>query len=767
MLLKIPHGAIKIILAVTFVAALFASKYALVDNSYKYSLEPDSEACVEEARSFYFFFKNPSTENVPHQLTSYPNYSDGQFISTALLANAVRVLSKTGIIQTELSDNDFSIIIFSMRWLGLLLNALTVALVFMCLVLVSGNWVLSFTICLLYYFFNIQTLLIDFARTDYYTLFSANLVFTAALFLFYHPHKSRYYILSGIAAGLVSATKINFPFYLLLPAIIVLLLMVRKKVSIRHFIYMALAFLATFCFMYFRWLLYAENVYDVLKVTMGIGEDWFVFWGNNNYTYYLWDQFFDNQFSIAVLVFLLFFYASFTWCLVTGILQRNTLRLTLCGVFILQMVFLAFSPKVPRYAIIVPTYVAVFIALTLLDWLKLVSNQWVKVALPILILLPVFGNGISNYLKQVKAAREKEISITQTRLPAYKWIGDNIKPGSVVAVQGNGILYNFPFYLNMNYFMYPFLYKDMLCDFMPPDMNMLKNTVSYLVLNDKEKDFHFFSIKYHQCDSVTLQSWSTFYTQLDSLYPPVRFSSAYKNYGVGQISIYPVNPALRNDIITQINASSIVDSSKVLLKWNYDYIGARNADCFELQIAEDSTLQWLVYGSRDGFMSKYRHTNAPVQTNNVKLNLVPPLVKQAFNDGQFEKAIGWKNYNEHAKDIEPFFADILVAMKQKGLTFGESFNLYTNNGNPALNAVVASIYQAQGDIMQMHIDEYLKLALPHLNAEEVKAYLSTNSSWQFAPPVKLQKGKTYYWRVRYRNVYTLVSNWSNTSVFIY
>lgn len=208
-------------------------------------------------------------------------------------------------------------------------------------------------------------------------------------------------------------------------------------------------------------------------------------------------------------------------------------------------------------------------------------------------------------------------------------------------------------------------------------------------------------------------------------------------------------------------------SDTVFLKWQSAYSGMVNADHFEIQISEDSDMQWLLYGSRDGFISKYRHSNLPFQLSPPKVSYVPVAIKKAFNNGSFKKVTGWDNYELHAAEIEPFFSSVILGMQNEGLTFGESFNLYASKGNDELNAAIAAAFKPQGDIMQMHLDEYMRVALPNVNLRELKSKPGTNNLWKFAAPIKFSKGKTYYWRVRYRNVYNMVSSWNNTSSFTY
>ncbi len=233
----------------------FGLRIPLVDNIYNYSFEPDSESCIAVTRSFYFFFKSPSSENAPQTLDTYPNYSDGDFITSALFANMVRPLCKAGIIAAPLGDGDNSLIIFSMRWCGVLFDAMAAATAFLILILLIGDTWIAMLITFLYYLLNRQTLDIDLIRIDHFGLFTANLAMLAGILLFQYPQKAKYYILTGVAAALVTGTKINFPFYLLILFIIFIHLVYSKKVSFKNFVIVALSFLLATAFMYQRWLI--------------------------------------------------------------------------------------------------------------------------------------------------------------------------------------------------------------------------------------------------------------------------------------------------------------------------------------------------------------------------------------------------------------------------------------------------------------------------------------------------------------------------------
>jgi Dolichyl-phosphate-mannose-protein mannosyltransferase len=321
------------IYALLIFAVAFALRIPLVDNIYQYSFEPDSESCVAVTRSFYFFFKSPGLDNAPQTLDTYPNYSDGDFITSALFANLVRPLSKGGFISAQLGDGDNRLVIFSMRWCGVLFDAMAALVAFLILVLLIGDTWIAMPVTLLYYLLNRQTLDIDLIRIDHFGLFTANLAMLAGVLLFQYPRKAKYYILTGAAAALVTGTKMNFPFYLLMLFILFIHLVHSKKVSFKNFVIALVSFLLATAFMYQRWLMYPENIGMVLRFTLNNGKVWTAFWGTGNHSYYLWDEFFSRGYSIAIVVLLVGAYASFIGGCMQGVAKKDSLLLILCAVF--------------------------------------------------------------------------------------------------------------------------------------------------------------------------------------------------------------------------------------------------------------------------------------------------------------------------------------------------------------------------------------------------------------------------------------------------
>lgn len=756
---------------VTIALVLFASiliHIPLIDTNYNYSFEPDTTPCVEVTRSFYFFFKQPCAENAPHTLTSYPNYSDGQFISAALLANVLAPLCKAGIITTPLSDSNNSLIIYSMRWSGVLFDAAAVLFVFLMVVLLTGLPLIGFLISGLYYLLNIQLLPVDFTRTDHYTIFAAAWVMWASLKLYKAPARAGNYVWAAIGAGLMSASKINFPFYLLLMAAIMALLLYKQNIKAKHLLLFAVVFSVTFCLMYLRWLLYAENIAEVLKITLTVGEDWTKFWGTGNPFYYLWHQFFAHGFSWKVLLFICLFYTSYTWVLYSGIKTRNTFYLVLCGVFALQMLALMFSPKVGRYGLIVPVWATVFVALTFASVYKVTNSRLITTCSLMVVLLPIFTYQVSDYLSYVRLNRQKIQSIAETRMAAADYINAHITPGSVIALQhppvSNPPVFDLPYHFNYNLLQFPFLYKEAFCSFYPPSIDSVKRIANYLLINDKERDYQLNMMQYHGCDAAVALRWKNFYDSLPVYFPEKKFSSHFSNYGVKAYYLYTLSDTPKTKCIERLNSSSAVSQNKVVLKWQYNHTLGAGAYRFQIQVAADSAMQWLLYGSRDGYVSKYRTARNPAKVTGTSPVLIPAAIQQAYNSGRFKALMDNAGLNEYRYDFENLFAVVLVNMAKQQQSFGESLKHALNEHDEGFKELIADIYKDRGDILAAHIDEYLRITSLAVTVAPLTADTLYTAQWQFALPFELQKDKKYYWRVRAKDNENVQSEWSNIQV---
>ena len=237
-----------IVSAIVIFTLIFYTRFQLLDNQYKYSFEPDSEACVTVTKSFYNFFKNPCKETIPNTLSSYPPYQDGDFIFGAITANCIRILVNIGCLETNVGDGDNSIIICAMRWNGIFFQCFASVFVFMILLILTDCTLVSTLITVIYFILSPQLLDIDLIRIDYFYFFSAVMLFYVSLRLAIQPNKVVNYSLAGISTAMVVSTKMNFPFYLVPVIAAFIYLFIHEKISAKYLFVFFISLIFTFIF---------------------------------------------------------------------------------------------------------------------------------------------------------------------------------------------------------------------------------------------------------------------------------------------------------------------------------------------------------------------------------------------------------------------------------------------------------------------------------------------------------------------------------------
>jgi hypothetical protein len=765
---------IKIISTIFVFALAFILRISLIDTEYHYSFEPDSEPCVVVTRSFYFFYHSPFLHNAPQTLDTYPNYSDGDFIASALFANLIRPLCQHNVITAPLGDGDNSLIIFSMRWSAAIMDAASAAIAYLILLLLVNDTLIALSVILLCYLLNQQTFDIDLMRVDHFVLFTGNFAMLAGILLFLNTDKAEYYVLAGLAAGLVSGTKINFPFYLLVIVLVFLWIVNKKKANRSALGLAATSFLLTFIFMYQRWLMYPGNIGNVLKFTLHNGTVWTSYWGTNNHSYYLCDIFFEHGYSYAVTLVLAIAYVCLIILAILAIIKRDSLKGILVLTFILQAIALMFSPKVERYGIILPLWISVFLAFGFRWALTLFTSPRVRLGIRlafIIALIPNFIHALGDYNNLKAQCDVRGGSIIENRIKPCKWIRDNIQPGSVIAYQftrvSNPPVFEMPYFFEYKRLTCPFLFKDKLLSFYPPNLDSLKLNTNYVIINSKETDFHFYMMESYYHDTVLAKQWRHFYARLRSDFLYHDFSSPNANYGLKSVSIYRLNPLPLKCEPTISFCTSEWHNGVALVKWKLNNFNIDSDYSYEIQIAGDSSFQWLISGSYDGFPSCYRSQNQPFPDNNNGFSVVPIKIKQIFLQGGFRDLLHGANPNDKRvmAGMENFYRNVLLTMIDRGVNFKTALSMQLK-GNQEVIKRIESIMAENGgiDFRESNLSDYLKLSGLSITPDQLAELKSRSCNFSFQPTVSLCKGKAYYWRVRLRYKYNVLSDWSPVSI---
>ena len=488
----------------------------------------------------------------------------------------------------------------------MLLDAIAVALAYFALVLITQNTVISLIVILMFFLVNPLAFSIDFMRVDHYASFSGRFVRFSALFLFFWPHKKRYYILTGIAAAMAFATKINFPFFLVPFILIALYLAYTKKLTRQNIAIFLGTFLLVFAFLFQRWIAYYEEAPYVLKATMDVAESWIQFWELGDGTFYHWEMFLPNELTLPIIFLLVFAYTSFLVFFIKGIKSRDPLTLILAASFFVQSCLLLVSPKVERYGRSVPIWVALFVVIGLTyiyeHWKGKIKTAYIYLGIG-LIMLPVFVSYAKNYLNELQKCNERTISITQTRIPAKEWVEKNIALGSAIAIQhprlSNPPIFQRPYQIDQKLLEFNFLNKEKLLSELPPDLSLLKQATNYVILNDKETNYRYSIIENYNGPPKLIKQWKTFYQAIDSAFPHTDFVSEYTNYGVKALKIYHTSDSVFGTVPVISNCQTTL-VNEVTIKWQTNIW----QEHFEVQIATDSSFNWLILGNRNGFPSK-------------------------------------------------------------------------------------------------------------------------------------------------------------------
>jgi hypothetical protein len=201
------------------------------------------------------------------------------------------------------------------------------------------------------------------------------------------------------------------------------------------------------------------------------------------------------------------------------------------------------------------------------------------------------------------------------------------------------------------------------------------------------------------------------------------------------------------------------------LYWQYKYEIGNNAYRFQIQISEDSLMRWLVYGSRDGYTSKYRQDNNPDLTGNNMVSLVPEKIRKGFEEGKFDNVLGEMTAKEIKFQIENFFAGVFIDMQQNNFTFAEGVKHRTKGDAQELLNIISALYKPEGDILNADVEQYLKITQLKADVSLLLADTTLISRWKFMAPIKLQNNKPYFWRVRAKDKDVVMSHWSAIESF--
>ena len=230
--------------------------------------------------------------------------------------------------------------------------------------------------------------------------------------------------------------------------------------------------------------------------------------------------------------------------------QKDSLLLILCLTFAIQSILFLFVPKIERYGSIMPLWVSIFLVCA---FQRIASTKFRYIGIGIFVLaflLPHMVYSGIYYKEKVNEAIGRKTSIVETRLAAADWLkkkGEvDLKlltyPGHV----GYPPIFGMPWLFDE--IQYPYLDEESALNFKPVPLKELSEKYNYLLVSDKEKEFHLHDLKLKERNAgidagmrVSLY-WENIYDSLDNYYKKVTFSSKAENYGVKRYDIYVLSP---------------------------------------------------------------------------------------------------------------------------------------------------------------------------------------------------------------------------------
>lgn len=746
------HQYLKWFLAMVVFVVTFYSRALFVDTYYQYSFEADSEACVSVSKSFYNFFKRPCKETVPYTLSDYPPYQSGDFIFAALTANVVRPLVKAGVVKADIGDGDNSIVIFAMRWNSVIYQSVMAVLVFLIAAFISGSSFFSFLLVLLYYILSPQILDFDLTRIDHYYFFSAGLVVYFTIQLFQAPSKVLNYVLLGISCAMVMATKLNFPFYLVIVLFTLIYLIYTKKLSWKNFFIAFGFFLLMWLFLFQRWIFYPEEVLSTINGIWQTGDDWVTFWGIKPYLFYHYHQFFSEGYSLKVVLLLVGWLIAFFITVWYAIKQKDAMAKMLILTFIAQSLMLMIVPKVGRYGTVIPIWLCICFAYAARFILTKYRSQYIFLLLVFLLPNAIYAYG--HFKGHHKQWDKVKPSIEATRIAVKEWLETNVKPGSVVAVYhpriSNPPIMEMPITAREKDLYYPFLFDDKASNFQPLSTRQLERKINYVILNNHYYNFHFWLLDnliesgLENAD-VTKGQWQAFYDSLDVIYDHVKFEAVDKNYGIRWYKIYTIDSVPKNEPLG-VTIKGIQKEDKNCV-FNVELSKAVRIGGLEIQISTDPTFRWVDYASMDGFSSKYREDMISV------INCIPAEVDTLIENGILEE-LGVAERVEKV-DINSAFADVIDEYENGCDSLGQCLNAYMKTEyKPKFYELLGHAYGFDKDYKSFSFEQFKELLGYKKNT--VKKLHQVKVS---IPLKLLSKDNQNYFRIRVKLKHVVYSDW--------
>jgi hypothetical protein len=517
--------------AIILFSGSFMVRYAISDKQYEQSYEPDTDEVIYYTSRFAQFFSSPSRNTFPEGFSG-STYLDGPYVVNGLVAS----FSKAFI---ELSGNgkyfsgNVAIVIFITRMTNILYCSLSMLLIFFLLRRISGNYLLSFFISVVYVLFSPVILQLDNARVDNFMFFGVVLSIFFTVRILESPGKKWQYLMLGIAFALAFATKLNTFFYVHVPLTLVLIFF-SKRGTLKNLFYLCLpVFLLLLSFLMVRWIVHYQQVPSNIRFLFSEAGRWFASIPANPLFYHfyifmndpelsgltvpsgvkdhasLYELLSGSRHAVAGFALVLFSLAGYIVSLFRSFRPFDKVMGPLIIIFMVYSAGLLVSPTISRYGIFMPVFYAFFFMYLIKALHMNRGRKFLRYLRILVLIVPVvyIFSELKLFSGMLLDAKGRERAYEELRMAPRKWLDENVRHGSRI-MRITADISSYPPVFDLNYrFTERNLFgrnsnllSDSLQEYLPPTSTELEANADILISVNTQVDhylhlYEFFSLR--------------------------------------------------------------------------------------------------------------------------------------------------------------------------------------------------------------------------------------------------------------------------------
>ena len=537
-----------------FVLFLFTAltTYSLVDHYYfEQAFEADAWICVDYTRAFMRFIWHLDPSALP-ELNFWPPYFDGVFILHALGSLAMIPLRNCHVLNSSLLPTEDSVIIWTIRQMNWLGYAIASIPFFRAAKLLSRSNLFAFMLGTVFALCP-MIIAMDIMRIDYPIITSYVFILWFSLRIV-HADKS---LMTGALLGLFMAflanTKITGFVLLFIPALAVIIAIVRGRYRWSQLFVTMAVFLLFSSVFFTRYFFHSQEMFSDILSKITEQAKWGFVFTNKPIFFYNWN--FYLPYGNGFLVFFIF-------CLFVAIFQllkkpRRSLVflllvlavLTLMGIPVMKYERGGYM-MIPFYLLLMAASVQFFVNATS-PYCGKISRIGIT-TFCLICLLPTCYNTGKNYAKQLSMIEGRPSSIQITRIDARRWFKNHVQPEARIAhVWGSDWasppIFDLGFSFSVRGLDIPLLDPVKLPTYEPPVFEDLDRSCDIILVNDFYKWVQVKQLREHGLLDLA-NRWEGFFQSLPVRYPMKEFRASSPNYFVQVIQVFVVNKTVMKDI---------------------------------------------------------------------------------------------------------------------------------------------------------------------------------------------------------------------------